>query len=144
MSAQAKKNEMASKKNGKKIAIPINRDPSGGPIKLLVNDSADHMRLFAFSRFSLATIEGISDCAVLSRKTSARPKRNAVAINTRYKIQLVLKSVMEPKSFNEGRESLLNRTITPTNTVRTPRRKSMATINLRRSKRSALVLADTI
>ncbi len=53
------KKEAASKKKGMNIEIPISREPSGGPIKLFVKDSADHIRPLALSRFSSATTLGI-------------------------------------------------------------------------------------
>ena len=68
----------ASTKKGRNIATEIIRLPRGGPINELVKDSADHMRPFAFSKCLSATTAGIIVWAVLSRKTSAKPKRNAV------------------------------------------------------------------
>ena len=85
ISATAIKKLAASNQNGKKIAIPIIKLPSGGPTKVLVNDSALQRRPLAFSRFSLSTMEGKMVCAVLSRNTSARPKSRAVVTNTKYK-----------------------------------------------------------
>ncbi|CAB4692604.1 unannotated protein [freshwater metagenome] len=78
ISPAQKKNVPASTKNGSAIARPSKRLPSGGPIKVFVSDSADHIRPFAFSRFSSATTDGISVCALLSRKTSMNPKSSAV------------------------------------------------------------------
>ena len=78
ISAAAIKKVTASIKNGRNIATPITRLPSGGPINELVRDSADHIRPFAFSRSFSSTTAGIKVCALLSRKTSARPKRKAV------------------------------------------------------------------
>ena len=49
-SAAAIKKVAASTKKGRKIAIEIMKLPSGGPMKELVKDSADHIRPFAFSR----------------------------------------------------------------------------------------------
>ena len=50
ISAAAIKKVTASTKKGRKIAIETMKLPSGGPMKELVKDSADHIRPFAFSR----------------------------------------------------------------------------------------------
>ena len=81
-SATATKNEAASKKNGTNTPIAIKKLPRGGPIKLFVSDSADHIWPFAFSSCSSFTTDGIKVWAVLSRKTSAQPKRKEAVIAT--------------------------------------------------------------
>ena len=78
INAAATKKVAASTKKGRNIATEIIRLPSGGPINELVRDSADHMRPFAFSKSLSSTTAGIKVWAVLSRSTSAKPKRNAV------------------------------------------------------------------
>ena len=124
-----------------KIETPISKEPSGGPIKLLVKDSADHIRPLAFSRFSSATTLGIKVCALLSLRTSAKPNKKEVRIKVRYRAQFVSKSVIELSSFREGSESLFNKTTTPTMMVKTPRKRSIPRISFRRSNRSVITPA---
>ena len=103
--ATATKNEAASKKNGTNTPIAIKKLPRGGPIKLFVSDSADHIWPFAFSSCSSFTTDGIKVWAVLSRKTSAQPKRKEAVIATIYSGQLVARLVILVSSFNFGSES---------------------------------------
>ena len=82
MSAAEKKKLAASKKNGKKIAIPMMKLPSGGPIRLFIAYSVDQSLPFAFWRFSSLTTLGRNVCAELSRSTSAKPNSKAEIART--------------------------------------------------------------
>jgi hypothetical protein len=67
----------ASKKNGTAKPIPMRMPPSGGPMKLLVTNSAAHRLPLAFSRCSGSTMAGNIVWDALSLSTSANPNSRA-------------------------------------------------------------------
>lgn len=83
-SAAATKNEVASTKNGTENAARSSSEPIGGPMNVLATDSMLHIRPFARSRCSGATIDGMNVCPQLSRSTSAEPNSNVASSSNRY------------------------------------------------------------